>query len=254
MDTPPRASGHPESALKLETDTRWPRGVRSATAKNKYSRRDAKPFAARDASLRETRDEAEQRAQRSGGTKLHQSQALKRIAVDTKVSALSPVVSKPRSVRPSNRRCSEMVHENNGLTLLGKQVDNADEEMYETNGAPPARLLPVAKISYVDQTGWRYWLCDDIAKFRSAYAYMLPSPNDPSRREYISCFARPDPQAQFNTEESNTPFPGSRLVLTRISDRAQVVCVVVESGHDLDHADQSSRKTRCILLRNAPAS
>lgn len=265
MDPLLRASSHPESEtdLKREKEKLRLREVRSATNKNpetkrerstnRDSQKDEKPKPEQSSAKRETWDDAEKRAQRNGETKPSKT-PWKRIQVDTKVNAISPQVSKPRSVRPANRRSSEMVSHTEGLTLQNKRIDEPHEEMYQTNGAPPARLLPVKKISYVDQAGWRYWECDDVPSFRSAYADMLPSEDDASREQYISCFARPDPGAQFNTEESNTPFPGSRLVLTRVSDRAQVVCVVVESGHDLDHTDQSSRKTRCVLLRRAPAS
>lgn len=248
MDPLLRASSHPESEndLKREKEKLEMREVRSATTKN-----DVVKSTQRDAKKRETWDEAEKRSKHSASGK---SFALKRIGVDTKVSAISPVVSKPRSVRPANRRSSEMVSNNKGFTLQGKRIDEPQEEMYQTNGAPPAQQMPVKKITFVDQSGWRYWLCDDIPKFRSVYADMLPSTDDPSRKEYINCFARPDPGAQVNSEESNTPFPGSRVVLTRISDRSQTVCLVVESGHDLDHTSQSSRKTRCILLRKAPSA
>jgi hypothetical protein len=216
------------------------------------------------------------------------------LKVDTRLSAISPQTQAPRRIATHTmRRRSEMYARDAraqagpsyeptpNITRQGETLRNPESRIYHLNKAPGANILTRAKLQYVDQNGWKYWLCSEFPHFVSPLEQMIPQPatqsrqnSDPShdasssekspassasansqelrqqRQGYLSCFARPPTEAETNSASIRTPEAGQQLVLTHVKDNHQLAVRVIESSSDLDHAPAAgSRKSRCVLMQ-----
>lgn len=138
------------------------------------------------------------------------------------------------------------LHNNRGFTRLGKDRNNTSSELYAANTAPTATVLKVGDIDFTDQFGWNYWLCSRYPTYRSPFAQMY----DTNDEQFVHCFARPGRSHYVRT---NCPRPREYLLLeSRDQTKAiisKMTCQVVHSTLELDHSNQTNRKTRCILMR-----